>query len=101
MKINFTRELKALSGEPLKEAPEVNVTLGKITCQALLASHRDEKVDGEEQVKRWHLACRIQQADGPLEITVEQVALIKALISRSYDSAMIVGQAWELLEGSQ
>ena len=93
MKINFSQTIKNIKGEEIKD-----LTLKSISVEALLATFDDERsLSGEEKAKRYLLATRIY-ANDELDLTVEEVAKIKQLIGKGY-GALVVGQAWEMLEG--
>lgn len=97
MQRNFTAPIKNLDGKPLKEGDR-EVTIGSIAVNALLTPYEDERnLSGDDKVKRFRLAQSIHDADGEIEVTVEQVALLKSLIAKAY-SPLIVGQAWAILE---
>jgi hypothetical protein len=92
MKINFNQPIKNIQGEEIKD-----LTLKVVSVESLLATFSDEQISGEEKAKRYLLATRIY-ANEELELTVEEIAKIKQLIGKGY-GPLIVGQAWEMLEG--
>ena len=93
MKINFSQQLKNLKGEEIKD-----LTLKVVSTEALLATFDDERaLSGEEKAKRYLLATRVY-ANEELDLTVEEIAKLKQLIGKGY-GPLIVGQAWEMLEG--
>jgi hypothetical protein len=93
MKINFNQIIKTIKGEEIKD-----LTLKSVSVEALLATFNDEQsLSGEEKAKRYLLATRIY-ANDELDLTVEEVAKIKQLVGKGY-GPLIVGQAWEMLEG--
>lgn len=93
MQINFNQPIKNLQGEEIKD-----VTLKSVSVEALLAMFEDERsLSGNEKAERYVLATRIY-ANNLLDLTVEEVAKVKHLIGKGY-GALIVGQAWEMLEG--
>ncbi len=117
MKINFNQTLKKLDGSPIprierKACPqcgfrfaedfilEKETTLKYIVLEALQMIFNDEQgLSGEEKVKRWLLAVRIEAtSEIDLDLTVEEIALIKRLVGKAY-GPLIVGQTWEMLEG--
>ena len=105
MKVKLNTELKDFEGNAVifsmatTEKEAVNATLGRMMIESLLATFRDEEnLSGDEKLKRWQLAIKIKNADVMVELTVEEVALVKKLIGKAY-STLIVGQVWELLEG--
>ena len=88
-----------MNDEELK-LPNGNVaTLRSIAIEGLLAVFQDESgLTGDEKLKRWELAMKVKNAVEPAEFTVEEVGLMKKLIGKAF-SAIIVGQAWKMLEG--
>jgi hypothetical protein len=76
-----------------KESP---VTVGKIACAALLSDFPEERVDGGEKSRRYHLWLRIKSG-GIQELSAEEISLIKRLIGIGWPP-LVVGQAWEFLE---
>lgn len=100
--INFTEVLTDMEGKPLTESSKlpgsngavVDVTLRKICQNALLSN--DPKMSGEEKIKRYILAQRIQQQD-LMELSADDISLIKKEIA-IYFSPLIVGKAYELLD---
>jgi len=73
------------------------VMLKNVCTNALMAL--DDKIEGDEHLKRLELARRL--SNGVIDLSVEQIALIKKLISTFYNSPLIVGQAWIMLENKQ
>ena len=107
MKVKLNTELKDFEGKALiftaatAEKEAVNATLGKMMIESLLATFKDEEnLSGDEKLKRWQLAIKIKNADVMVELTVEEVALVKKLVGKAYGT-IIVGQVWELLEGAE
>ena len=107
MKRNFNTTLKTLDGKPIKEqyvdadgkTADRDVTLSTVAVNALLAGYEDERnLAGDDKVKRFKLAQLINDADGEVEVTAEQVSLLKTLIAKGY-TPLVVGQAYEILEG--
>lgn len=95
MKINFNTELKTIDGKSLNPP----ATLKDAVVNALLSLLDDERhIPGEEKAKRWILATRIYSNPENVELTVEEVAMIKSLVGKAYPP-LIVGQAWKILEG--
>lgn len=108
MRVDFTRPLMQLmdptkvllEGEPPADGEKderAAITLKAVACNALMMVDPQEKMGGEEKVKRYALAVRI--VDGETEFKTEDVALVKKVIGEAYPP-MIVGQSYALLEGS-
>lgn len=92
--IDFTSILLDLDSKPLKDG-ETIYTLGHVSTNALIVTHVDERIDGEEKVKRFMLACKTK---GPaVTLTAEEIALIKKLVGKAY-GPLVVGRAWALLD---
>lgn len=113
MKIDFSQTLKNPWGDDIRDSsskPEKIVThedgtkepifpamtLARAAMNALLADYRDEKLSGQEKAKRYSLACLLVN-EGPIDLEVEQCALIKEVIGKAY-SPLVVGPAYALLE---
>lgn len=78
-----------------KEKPPL--LLGKVARRALLATYPDEpNLSGEEKYKRGKLADRLW-LNGKETLSVEDVALLKKLISKGY-GPLIVTRALDLLD---
>jgi len=95
-KINFKVGLKNIKGKVLKDN-EKNVTLEDISINALLGNYKDENIDGNEKLKRFNLATRINEANGELELENDDVTLIKDVIAKGY-STLVTARAWQILD---
>jgi hypothetical protein len=102
MKIDFSAVITELDGTVAKDGDKV-VTLGKLAIHALInplpdAAGRAEQLDAEMKVKLAKLAQDIHSAtDKALDLTVEDIALIKQRIGRAF-SQIAVMRAWDLLD---
>ena len=115
MKINLNQKLVDLAGDPLQDRiakrdengvvmkgedgkPEtelVNVTLNKFAANALLYP-----VKGEEPVDKagkYLLATKIYKAN-EIDLTVEEIVLIKACVAAEHIPTIVMGQAWAILD---
>jgi len=99
MKINFNTELKTISGKGIKGENNKILILGDVCSSALLGNFKDETIEGKEKLRRFKLAQKIYGVKEAVSIEIEDVALIKDLVSKAY-STLIVGQTWELLESN-
>ena len=102
MKINFVQEIQKLEGGVLvikqEGEPDKPMLLRMACVNALMGLYEDEKnLSGEEKVKRYDMATKIQ-AMSEVDFTTEEIATIKKLVAKSY-SPLVVGQAWKMLEG--
>jgi len=101
MKVNFNRSIKDLAGEDLTEN-KVLVTLKVVATNALMATFEDEKgLSGAEKLTRYVLGQKIHAAgaDEEVEVTAEEVTLLKLLIGKAF-GPLIVGSAYQLLENT-
>lgn len=102
MKRNFDLVLVTLDGAPIPAGPSVDaglLTLRSISTNALITAFEDERsLAGTEKLRRYQLALRINVKDqGNIELSVEEVALLKQLIGKAY-APLVVGQAYLALE---
>lgn len=98
MKINFQQPVMGLDGRPRKDGPET-ILLRDIAVLALdRADADDTKPDGKEKARRGHLAQRVYGAKEPIALDVEEVALIKRLIGRVYQSTVIIATVEDMLD---
>ena len=96
MKIDVTQPLVGYNGEPIQNGANTALTLRAACCEALTGAYPDEKLSGEEKVRRFELARLLHAEDEP-DVCVEDIALVKQLIGKGY-GPMVVGPAWSLLD---
>jgi len=96
MKINFNVGLKNLEGRALKDK-EKDLTLKDVSANAVLGNYPDEKIDGEEKLKRFMLATKIYESSGELELDIDEIKMTKDLIAKGY-SILVTGRALEILD---
>ena len=98
MTLDVTQVLLGLDGEAMMDGDKP-VTLRPICTNALMATmEADKGMSGEDKVKIWSLAGKIQKEDRP-SLVAEDVALLKKRIGAAYGPA-IVGPAFLLLNGT-
>lgn len=99
MYINVSKQISDLRGNPLRDASEI-LTIGGCICTALLAQHdADRGLSGDKKVERWRLAMAIVDKVFPVEVTIEQAALIKKLVADTF-GPLVVGQIWDAIENA-
>ncbi len=97
MKIKLDQKLVNMHGEIATYMDtKVEITLRKVIEDALL--YPKEKEDGKAKYVRYEMFKRIMEAKESIELTSEDIADIKKLIGET-KNPLIVGQAWDLLEG--
>lgn len=74
-------------------------TLQRACVKALLSETQESQKESiESKMERSRLADRIYDADGDIEVSAEEIALIKKKMNEIY-GALVVGQAYRMLEG--
>jgi len=96
LKINFNVSLKNLEGKTLKDK-EKDLTLKDVSVNALLGNYQDEKINGEEKLRRFLLATKIYESNDELELSIDEVKMTKDLIAKGY-SVLVTGRALEILD---
>lgn len=100
MKVDFSTVLLDMEGKSIDASAtdKSPATVRKVVVGALIASYADEQnLGGDEKVKRWNLALKIQKEADPIDFKSDEIALMKKLVGKAY-GPMIVGQVWEALE---
>ena len=98
--IDFSSPITQLNGEPFvgQDGKTMNTTLAIVAENALLASYQDEQnLSGEDKVKRFVLARKIHENEKNVELTADEITLIKKLIAKSYNP-LITGESWRILD---
>ncbi len=97
MKRDFQQPIVNLEGKPLKDEDGKPVTLCSVALNALLASIPNDIVTGEAKAKRYALALKINDHPGDVNVTAEELTLLKEQIGKIY-APLVVGRAYDLLE---
>lgn len=71
------------------------VILKKVCINAL--GQGQEGIDGYEKLKRFKLMMKLDSG-GEVELSVEEIMLIKTSVDKAYPSPLVVGQAWNMLD---
>ena len=58
---------------------------------------KPEEIDGEEKLKRYQIAMRIQNSKGLLDMGTKEIELLKERIAAAHPT-LISGQAWAILD---
>ena len=112
MKLNVIEPLKELDGTeiviPERVCEACGTVLGGVPLNLRLVFNRvlgmrfrdEESISGEETIKRYDLALRIQKND-EVELDTQEAALLQKLIVKpgTSFSTYIVAQAWKMLDG--
>lgn len=92
MKVNVAKQLLDLSGKPLKGADGAVLTLGGIAGQVLATSLDEPAVSQVEKTRRFLLAVKIAGADLPVDLSVEDISLLKRLVDKVFPAPLVSGQ---------
>jgi hypothetical protein len=99
--VDFAAPITLIDGTtPLRDQGDKGkiVTLGDVAQTALLSTFQDEpNLKGEDKIKRFSLATKIEGQRKDPVLTADDIALIKTLIGKAYNP-LITGQAWKLLD---
>jgi hypothetical protein len=99
--VDFAAPIMLLDGTtPLRDQGDRGkiVTLGDVAENALLSTFQDEtSLKGEDKIKRFTIARKIEAQRKDPTLTADDIALIKTLIAKAYNP-LITGQAWRLLD---
>ncbi len=99
----FSKVVTQFDGTPWKtEDGKADLTVAHAVVTALgLAFNDEQALNGMEKSKRFFLAERIYSAGAtPVEVTLEDGVLIKALVAKAYPP-FIVGWLWRYLESAE
>lgn len=104
MKVDLSGQILDMNKEPVFLTNEKGEKTDKpakfkiICTNALLTSFEDERdLQGDEKYKRFKLADKINTADAEVELSAEEIGLIKKMVGKGY-GALFVGQIYDLFE---
>jgi hypothetical protein len=95
-------EEKDENGKVTKEAVVIPFLLKDVIIEGLTAvdppgSQGAKPIDASEKMKRWNLTKKVYDSD-TIELTSEEITLVKEQINKRYPSPLIVGQSIEQLD---
>lgn len=103
MKRDFSSNIQDLNGNTVTEKVQLDgqvierpISVRSVIVNALLARGRNEDLPGEEQIRRYKLAKRINTG-GIVEIDAAEATLIKKQVAANY-TPLAVGFVDDLLE---
>ena len=92
--------LTNLEAVPLKQQDGKDITLRDVVINALTQDDPRAQVNGDERFKRFQLALRVHSATETIDLSAEDVALIKRLVMNSpFFNIVAIGRAVDALEG--
>jgi hypothetical protein len=100
MKLSIGRKLMTAGGEVMKENPDKDskeVTIGLICGMVLVG----DIIDDSSKHSRYKLWQKVNStASEEIDITSEEITIIKRLLEKSKLNVIAVGQAIDILEGN-
>lgn len=97
MKRDFNQPIVNFEGQQMKDETGKPVILCLVALNALLTPIPNETITGSEKAKRYALALKINERPGEVNVTAEELALLKEQIGKVYPP-LVVGRAYDLLE---
>ena len=98
MRIDFSQVLQDLNGTPIK-TEDASLTLEQVAVSSLLQPAKDET--GDTKYAKYKLIKAIHGATEPVELKAEEVSQVKRAIGESQFTALVTGQAWDLIESAK
>ena len=97
MKIDLTKNFIDHKGSLILDGDKP-WTLKNVIGQSLLSTFQgDEKLEGQKKYQLYQLGLKLEK-ESSVELTAEEIALIKDRISKGF-TVLVMGQAWDMLEG--
>lgn len=99
MKINVNHVLKTIDGQSMKDnvnGEAIDATVKMAIVNAVLSPV--DKETGVKKLEKYQLAQKVYNADGEVELSAEEISLIKKQVGEVFPP-IIVGQVFNLLEG--
>ena len=103
MKIDFSRTINNLDGVPMQTRIDADIlaplTLARVVTESLLSADESSKsMSGAKKAELFALAMRVHAATEPIDLTPEQVSLIRERVG-AVCTTLVCGRAFELLNG--
>ena len=98
MLVNVNQVLKTIEGEAMKDMVDgqaVDATVKMALINAILSPVQKE--NGVDKVKKYELAKKIHNSTGLVDLSAEEIALLKKLIGEIYPP-ITVGQSYGILD---
>ena len=96
MLIKLDHIFKLLNGQTIKDGVN-DFTLKTACIGALTMTNPNERISGEEKVRRAVLAETIYKAKNEIELDLDEMKSLKDLIGQ-HGSPLVVKQAWDILD---
>lgn len=109
MKRDFSKPIQSLKGNPVPIYEMVpdglggekriahELTFKTAAVEALGQLFQDEPPNHTEKLKRFRLALKLEESDGEVEVSAEEIVLIKHVVGKMFDP-IIFGRMDQFLE---
>lgn len=82
--IDFDKKVVQIDGSAFTDGKPEDATFRKLVVNVLLAQYQDEpQLAGDVKIARFLLAQKIQTSQGPLTLSLEEAASVKALVLKA------------------
>jgi hypothetical protein len=99
MFVDVSKELKTISGDVMKDTDSkgnaISATVKMAIVNAILSP--DQKDKGVDKVRKYELAKRVHTALTKIDLSPEEIVLIKDTVGELY-APIVVGQIFDLLK---
>ena len=105
MKLKINQVLQEMDGSPIQVSGKPPMTLKDVITGSLLSIARNpqtgqpEYESEKDKFDKYELVRKIRDKKIEVDLKAEEVALIKKLIGKHQVSPLIVGEAFEMIEG--
>lgn len=96
MKLNLTTKFKSVSSKEVLKDGKKELTMKMVCCNAMLLADPADKA-ADSKVKKFNMAVKLADKD-IIDVTAEDIVLLKKCINVVYEQPLIVGQALNLLD---
>lgn len=96
MKIDVNTVLTTLDGTPIKNEKGEDATFKPMAITALLTETGKEPLAGDKKWENFQLATKINDADGEVELTLEEAKTIQDQVEKTY-TTLVYGRIRQLL----
>jgi hypothetical protein len=99
--VDWWHELVDIWDRPIPVEDGSNMTLRFAVVEALGGAYQgEERISGDDRVKRWSLATRIKELipGQPLKLKAEDLTTIKDCVNKRWPQAFLVGQIYKLID---
>lgn len=102
--IDFSAALNDQDGQPIKDSDGKVLTLGRASMMALMTGYPEDQAGGPDvalkKQRRGNLGLKVYEAKGPVDVSPEDLVLIREYIGKLYPPLVVV-RAMPLLDAKK